>query len=467
MSAGELVARGTRVLIVGLGRSGRAAARYLLARGAQVTATDRATEDMLDREVRALAAAGVRLVLGTHDESDFQQADLIVASPGVPLDLPPLAAARARGVPVICEIDLVAHAVSPRVIAITGSNGKSTTTGLVAKMLEAGGREGVPCGNYGLPLVDAAQGDREPRWYALEISSFQLEITRRIRVSAAVLLNVQPDHLDRHGSFDAYRLAKESIAELRSPGAPLVLAIDDPIVAAFAERASAPVLTVSYRHAVPAGGYVENGALWLRLPGMPAERLAATDELPLPGRHNQINILAAATAARACGVPTAKIREATLAFRALPHRMQPVATVDGILCVDDSKATNVSSALEAIEALRPKSAGARLVVLLGGRDKAGDFRPLAASLAAQEGIAICFGEAGPVIADALAAEGLASIERVAGMSAAVERAFEIAKPGDVILLSPACASFDEFKNYGHRGDVFAERVRDRGARERS
>lgn len=466
MSPSGLVERGTRALVVGLGRSGRAAARFLLARGAKVTATDAQNEAALDREVSALAAAGVVLTLGRHDEADFEDAQLIVVSPGVPLTLPPLAAARARGVPVISEIDLVAEAVTGRVIAITGSNGKSTTTALAGKMLEAAGWEGVPCGNFGLPLVDAVKGDHDRRWYSLEISSFQLETTTRLSAAVVVLLNVQPDHLDRHGSFEAYRAAKESIAALRVAGAPIVLCIDDPIVAAFGARVSGPVLAVSATHPVEAGGFVENGALWLSSRPGEREHLATVNEVPIPGRHNRINVLAAAVAASAAGVPLAKIREAVLAFRALPHRLAPVATVGGVTCIDDSKATNVSSALEAIEAMRPTTPGARVIVLLGGRDKAGDFQPLAHALRAQDGIAITFGEAGPIIAEALAASGLDALHREARMSDAVDRAFSLAKPGDVVLLAPACASFDEFRNYAHRGDVFAELVRARGGEKR-
>ncbi len=451
--------RGEPVLVVGLGRSGLAAARRLVAAGARVTATDAQPLEKLPNEARALAGAGATLRCGGHAVADFTGARLIVLSPGVPLDLPELRAAREKQVPVCSEIDLVAHLVEDRVIGITGSNGKSTTTALAAAMLGAAGHDDVPCGNFGLPLCDAVQGDRPDRWYAVELSSFQLDITGRLTASAAVLLNVQADHLDRHGDFHAYRAAKEKIAGLRRPGAPLVLAVDDPLVADFARRVGGPVLAVSADREVAAGGFVRAGQLTLRLGGH-EETLADEAQLAIPGRHNRINALAAAVACRAVGVPLDAVRKALLAFRALAHRIQEVAQVEGVRYVDDSKATNVGSVLEAIRALRERTPeGRRLLVLLGGRDKGSDFRPLAPSLAAGGAVAITFGEAGPLIAAALAAEGVPPLAQVARLEDAVAAAHAAAVPGEAVLLSPACASFDAFQSYAHRGDVFAATAR--------
>ncbi|MBP7146016.1 MAG: UDP-N-acetylmuramoyl-L-alanine--D-glutamate ligase [Acidobacteria bacterium] len=450
------------VLVVGLGRSGCAAARHLLARGERVTGTDMQPVERLGREAAALAEANVRLVCGAHDENDFVGADLLVVSPGVPLDIPPIAAARARGVPVISEIDLVAGAVGERLIAITGSNGKTTTTALVAAMLSAAGREGVPCGNYGTPLVDAVQGDHPDRWYALEISSFQLETTSSLRAAGAVLLNVQADHLDRHGSYLGYREAKWRIAALRAGDAPLVLNADDPDVAPLGAQALPPVLEVSVERAVAAGGFQQGDELRLRT-GHGEELLARSGELQLPGRHNRVNVLAAAVACRALDLPLDALHSAATSFRPLPHRLQEVALVGGVRYVDDSKGTNVGSVLVALEAIRENlgplpPAGPRIHVLLGGRDKSSDFRPLAHALARAGSTPLAFGEAGPRIALALEGEGVA-VERCGSLEDAVQRAAELARPGDVVLLSPACASFDAFSGYAARGDAFAAAAR--------
>jgi len=449
-------------LVVGLGRSGRAAARFLLARGDRVTGTDALPVGKLDREAAALGAAGVRLACGGHDARDFATADLVVLSPGVPVTLPELEAARARGVPIVSELDLVADRVGPRAVLITGSNGKTTTTALVAEMLKAAGKDAVACGNYGLPLVDAVQGDAGGRWYAIEISSFQLETTFALRAAAAILLNVQPDHIDRHGSFEAYRAAKYRVADDRAKGAPLVLAADDPELAPLAGAARPPVLQVSALRRVIPGGFVERDELRLAVGGR-EETLAGTAELQLPGRHNRVNVLAAAVALRAAGFPLEPLRRAALAFTPLPHRLQEVALVRGVRFVDDSKGTNVGAVLEALVAMRESLApGARIFALLGGRDKDSDFRPLVAALAEHGGIPVTFGEAGPRIADALEAGGAAPI-RSGALEDAVAHAASLAVPGDLVLLSPACASFDAFTGYAARGDAFAAAARAQAA----
>lgn len=446
--------RGTRVLVVGLGRSGLAAARHLLAHGAQVVANDRRSKSELGPEAELLGTIGVKIVDGGHAPDVFEAAELIVLSPGVPLDLPPLTAAIARGVPVCSEIDLVASTIGARSIAITGSNGKSTTTALVAAILQAAGLDGVACGNFGLPLCEAAQGDHQQRWYAIELSSFQLDITFQLRAAATILLNIQADHLDRHGDYPGYRAAKYRIATLRAAGGPLVLAIDDPEVAALAPQARPPVLSVSVERSVPHGGMRQRDALVLHL-AQSDESLIALGDLPIPGRHNQINILAAAVACRAVGIALDAIRRGVQGFRALPHRLQEIAQVDGVRFVDDSKATNVGSAIEAIRAL----AGAHLFVLLGGRDKAADFRPLAAALRDAHADAITFGEAGPQIAAVLAAAGVTALQRCSTLEDAVRAASAAARPGDVVLLSPACASFDAYSGYAARGDHFVNLTR--------
>ncbi len=449
---------GREVLVVGLGRSGLAASRHLLSAGARVTATDLRELEQLGREAGALRDAGARLVLGSHPEDVFAATDAIVVSPGVPPTLPPLERARERGTPILSEIDLAADAVGGRVVAITGSNGKSTVTSLVAAMLSASGRETVACGNFGAPLVEATRDDRPDRLYAVEMSSFQLETTHRLRAACAILLNVQPDHLDRHGNFGAYRAAKWRIAELRRPGAPLVLAADDPEVSPLAERAAGPVVAVRLARESDAGAFVRGDDLVLRT-AAGLERLASVREIPLLGRHNWINVLCAAVAARALGADLAGIRDGLAGFPPLPHRLQEVARVSGIRFIDDSKATNVAASRAAIHALaEPDRADrGRLIVLLGGRDKDSDFAPLAAALRDAGARALTFGEAGAAIGRALAAAGgrdLVAAE-LAGLEEATRAAFEMAASGDAILLSPACASFDAYDGFAARGDAFA------------
>ncbi|RMF70909.1 MAG: UDP-N-acetylmuramoyl-L-alanine--D-glutamate ligase [Acidobacteria bacterium] len=449
--------RDTTALIVGLGRSGRAAARFLLAEGCTVLATDRQPVERLDREVRALQAAGVTLLCGPDAPVPVERAQLVVASPGVPADSPPLVAARARGIPVVSEIDLVADRIRGRAIAITGSNGKSTTTALVAAMLAADGRDAVACGNYGVPLVDAVRDDAGARWYAVELSSFQLETVGDLGAAAAVLLNVQPDHLDRHGSLERYLELKCRVAALRAPGAPLVWGAGDPLLDRAVAALAEPRWAVSADAPRAPGAGVRDGMLVLAAGGDDLP-LLPLDELPLPGRHNVVNALAAALASRAAGVRPDALREALRAFRPLPHRMCPVAQVGGVTFVDDSKATNVASTLAAIDAFAG-TAGERLVVLLGGRDKGADFAPLAAAIAGRGARAVAFGEAGPLVARALEQAGAPPLALVPTMIEAIEEARRVARRGDVVLLSPACASFDEFTGYEERGRRFAEHVR--------
>ncbi len=447
---------GRRFLVVGLGRSGTAAARYLLARGARVAATDRRPAGDLGPGVRALGEAGVTLHLGGHPAAPFREAEAIVLSPGVDPSKDRVAAARARGIPVLSEIDLVAEGPGARILAVTGTNGKSTTTALLAAMLGEAGFDAIPCGNYGTPLVEAVEGDHPGRRYALEVSSFQLETTRLLRAGAAVLLGIRPDHLDRHGSLAAYRAAKERVLDLRSPGAPAICCVDDPLVAEACRGARPPVLEVTLEGRPRAGGFLDRGRLVLRVPGRQEEAFLGDDEVPLPGRHNRWNVLAAALAAAAAGADGTAIGRAVRRFRSLPHRLEEVAQVRGVLFVDDSKATNVDAALRAIEAFP----GRRLHVLLGGRDKDGDFRPLAPALAAAGARAITWGEAGPRIADVLEGEGFGEVDRCGDIAEATRQAFSRAAPGDVVLLAPACASFDAFRSYAHRGEAFAALARE-------
>jgi UDP-N-acetylmuramoylalanine--D-glutamate ligase len=452
--------RGRRVLVVGLGRSGIAAARHLIAAGARVEATDLRELERLGRDVAALRDAGVELHLGSHPEKTLLDAETIVLSPGVPAGTPGIEAARRAGVEVISEVDLAAPRVGERAVAITGSNGKSTVTALVSAMLAEAGFDALPCGNFGTPLIEAASGDHPGRRYSIELSSFQLETTSRLQATAAILLNVQADHLDRHGDFETYRAMKWRISELRAPLAPLVLNLDDPHSAALAASAPAPVLGVSLREEVDAAGTARDGWLALRTGGREL-RLIEASRLMLPGRHNVLNALAAAVAVSTLGLDAEPIRAALSKFRPLPHRLQEVARVEGVSFIDDSKATNVASAVEAIFAVAPRAE--RLLVLLGGRDKDSDFAPLVDALEAARARAVTFGEAGSKIAATIREEmddaGLLAGE-CGSLEEATRRAWSLARPRGAVLLSPACASFDAFDGYAARGEFFAAIAQD-------
>lgn len=449
---------GLDVLVVGLGRSGVSAAHWLVDAGARVVANDRAPVETISAEAAALAGRGVVLRCGEHRADEFERAELIVVSPGVPLDLEPLGTARERGVPLVAEVDLPAATIGPRAVGVTGSNGKSTTTALVAAMLAEAGRGGIACGNFGEPLTSAAREHEPGRWYAIELSSFQLETAHALELAAAVVLNVQPDHLDRHGSFDNYCAAKARIADLRIDDGALVAVVDDPAAERIASSADGVVLEISAEREVARGGWLRDGALFMRLLER-EERLVAVDEMKLVGRHNVLNALAAAVACAEAGVDTPAIRRALRRVEALPHRLQRVGEPGGVLLVDDSKATNVASAQRAIEALAEIRSG-RVVVLLGGRDKASDFTPLARTLGACRATAITFGEAGPLVARALRDAGRPAGAEVADLRDAIEAARRLAQPGDAVLLSPACASFDAFSGYAERGERFAAWARE-------
>jgi len=420
-----------------------------------VTATDLHPAEALGDVPALLEKEGVHLVLGGHRDEDFAAADLVVVSPGVPLSLPALQRAREHNVPIVTEIDLAPSELGARTVAVTGSNGKSTTTALVAAMLGADtGREAVPAGNFGTPLIEAARDDHENRWYALELSSFQLESLQVLRAAAAVLLNVRPDHLDRHGSFDDYRAAKAKIALHRARGAVLVYDADDEVASAIAAEADAPTWPVSVTRELRRGAYVSGEHLVLDTGDGPQTLMPAA-EVPLPGRHNLANVLAAAAACRSCGVSADAIGRAVAGFEGLPHRLQQVASRAGVRFVDDSKATNVDSAIAAIRSFP----GGHLYVLLGGRDKAGRFEPLAHALETRGATAITFGEAGSRIAEVLAPGLTGALVRCSTMADAIDRAAEMAAAGDTVLLAPACASFDAFANYGARGEAFALHAR--------
>ncbi|RDI74995.1 murD: UDP-N-acetylmuramoylalanine--D-glutamate ligase [Gaiella occulta] len=404
-----------RVVVVGLARSGRAAAAALRAHGSDVVAYDAdAAVDVvgIDAEIR----------LGDWDDALLDDSGLVVKSPGVPEESPPVAAARARGIPVASEIELGARLLANPIIGITGTNGKTTTTALLGAIFAAAGAPAEVAGNIGRPLTSLVGAVDEDAWIVCELSSFQLEDVDTLRPRIAVLLNLEPDHIDRHGSFEAYRAAKLRIFENQGPGDVAVV-----------PRGFAP------------------------LPGRAARvEFCADDPLPaeprIPGAHNRENAAAAVAAARAAGIGEGAIAAALRAFPGVEHRIEEVAVVDGVRYVNDSKATNVAAALRALASFP----GARLHVVLGGLGKRESYAPLAAALGPEDR-AYLIGDAAGDIAAALEAASVRFTHEGA-LEAAIAAARRAAAPGDVVLLSPACASFDQFTSFEQRGEEFRRLV---------
>jgi UDP-N-acetylmuramoylalanine--D-glutamate ligase len=443
---------GRSVAVVGLARSGVAACRLLRRLGARVTGTDLRAAAAVGPEVRALAEDGVALVLGGHPPSAFEAAELVVVSPGVTAEHPVLAGCRARGVPVLGEIELAYRTMTAEFVAITGTNGKTTTTALTGALLAESGRPVLVGGNIGRPLAAEALTFPDHGWVVAEVSSFQLETVDAFRPRVAAVLNVTPDHLDRHGSLAAYAAAKARIFHAQGPGDWGVLNLDDPGAAALAPDVSARLLWFSRRGPVSRGAWVRDGWVMLRL-AAEDQPVCPVTEVTLRGAHNLENVLAATACAGALGVPPARLRAAIRAFKAVPHRLQWVRDRGGVAFYNDSKGTNVDATLKALEAFTEP-----IVLIAGGRDKGQRFDALAAAARGRVKGAVLIGEGRATIGPAL--RPVTHVEEAESMGEAVRRAAELAAPGDVVLLSPACASFDLFRDYEHRGDVFTQEVRD-------
>lgn len=438
---------GKKVTVAGAARSGLAAAELLVSVGAKVTVSD--SRAHLEDAAR-LEALGVRLELGGHTTSTFAGADLVVLSPGVPPEQEVLAAARARGVPIIGELELAFRFLRGRVIAITGTKGKSTTTTLTGRMLGAAGFQVRVGGNIGAPLSAQVAESTPSTLHVVEASSFQLEQIDTFHPWIAVLLNLSPDHLDRHRDVATYHAAKARIFERQEPDDFAVVNADDPVVLEMAKRGRAVVRLFGRRTALAQGTTVESG--WVvSKDGGRSERLLPLSAVHLLGPHLIDDVLAAATVSWLAGASPAAMTSAVEGFRGLEHAMEVVADVQGVRFVNDSKATNVEAALRSIE-----SFDADLVPIMGGRFKGGDFGRLRQPLIARAKAVIAIGEASRLIEDALG--DVLPIHRASSFEDAVATAFELARPTGVVLLAPACASFDMFEDYAARGRRFKEEV---------
>jgi UDP-N-acetylmuramoylalanine--D-glutamate ligase len=444
---------GDVVVVIGLARSGIAVAEFLARRGATVVATDAKGEGDLAGVARRLREMGVRLELGAHRAETLTGASMVVVSPGVPWDLPELGAARAAGVPVIAEVELAFRHLAGRVAAVTGTKGKSTTTAALGTMLREAGFDARVGGNIGAPLVGLVEGSTPGTTFAVEVSSFQLEGTVRFHPQVAVWLNLSPDHLDRHPSLGAYVAAKARLFANQEPEDWAVVNADDPTVLEQARRArSRKIPFRATGEPVPSGdgAFFEGGLARFRLDGR-LETLFRRDEVVLPGAHLAGDLLAAAAAARLLGAPAEAIARGVRAFRGAPHVLEHVATLDGVAYYDDSKATNVEAARRSLEAFAQP-----VLVVLGGRYKGGDFGELAPQLRGHGRRVLAIGEARERVRAAL--EGVVPVDPCASLREAVERAHAAARAGDVVLLAPACSSFDMFADYEDRGRAFRAEV---------
>jgi UDP-N-acetylmuramoylalanine--D-glutamate ligase len=452
--------KGKKVLVVGLGKSGLSAALFLRSLGAQVTVSDMRSAAALAKEIPALLEHGIMVESGGHGLLTFRRQDLIVVSPGVPLDTPELVQVKAFGLPVIGELELAAQYLKGSILAITGSNGKTTTTALTGEILTAAGIATQVGGNIGVPVVDLIGKSSDEGWSVLEVSSFQLESTQFFHPKIAVILNITPDHLDRHGTFEKYALAKEMIFAAQTVADALVLNADNDRAAAAGARSSAKVYWFSRMHPVSRGCWVEDGAepntphlVYRHSLDSSIETILPLAEVALKGAHNLENVLAAVCAARIAGASADAIRRAVAGFRAVEHRLEYVATDNGVEYYNDSKATNVDAAAKALAAFP-----ACVHLIMGGKDKNSNYADLADLLRSRVKAVYTIGSAAAKIESQI--RGVVPIVFCETLDRAVAAARKSAHPGDVILLSPACSSFDQFESYEDRGRVFKKLVLD-------
>jgi UDP-N-acetylmuramoylalanine--D-glutamate ligase len=436
------------VVVVGAARSGVAAAELLARRGAHVTLSE--ARDGFDG-AETLRAGGIHLELGGHRRDTLAAADLVVVSPGVSVAQPAFEAARERGVEIIGELELASRWLLGRVIAITGTKGKSTTTTLLGRMLAAAGRKVLVGGNIGVPLSAQVEASTAETLHVVEASSFQLETTTTFRPWVAVWLNVADDHLDRHPSIESYVSAKARIFANQTADDWAVVNADDPEVVARFDDVIAHRAPFALSGRIPTGFVVDDE--WIvRRSAAGAERLVPIAAVELTGRHMLNNVLAATAAASVAGVTPQAMTEGLRGFRGLAHVMEPAGEIRGVQFVNDSKATNVEAARRSIE-----SFPGGVAVIIGGRFKGGDLRHLREPLLASGRAVVAIGEAAPLVRDAL--NGVVPVVEAASMLDAVARGYEAAAPDGVVLLAPACASFDWFRDYAERGDSFKEEVR--------
>ncbi len=446
---------GKKVLVIGAARSGVAAARFLAARGAVVALNDRKAIEEWSEEARGLKAEGVGLLAGDVPMWLMDQIELVVTSPGVPPKNIPVRYMERAGAEVIGEVELAARHLRGRIVAITGTNGKTTTTALVAELLRGAGLPTQVGGNIGTPLVSLVDASREDGWTVAEVSSYQLETIVDFHPTVAVVLNLMPDHMDRYETLTDYGAAKHRIFRNQTAEDVAILNADDPVVASWARGLRAHVALFSVERELEEGLFLRGGRELVSRTRDGGERVLLTrDEMQLRGLHNVQNVLAALACGLACGASPVSMRETVRGFRPVEHRLERVCEVAGVEFYNDSKATNVDAALKALEAFA-EHAG-RIVLILGGRGKNAPYAPLAPLVERKARALVVLGEDAERIESEL--KDYATVIRARDMTEAVRRAAEAARAGDVVLLAPACASWDMFDSFEHRGRVFKEAV---------
>ncbi|MCR4441112.1 MAG: UDP-N-acetylmuramoyl-L-alanine--D-glutamate ligase [Peptococcaceae bacterium] len=451
---------GKRILMIGAARSGIAAARFLNEMGARVVLNDKKNREELEKEaLDSLEKKGIELVFGLHPDIEKIPVDLIIMSPGVPLTIPTVRSALEKGIPVWSEMELAARFNKAPIVAVTGTNGKTTTTALIGRIFTDAGRNVFIGGNIGMPFISKAAELKEGDVVVLEASSFQLETTQTFKPKVALALNLTPDHLDRHGSFAGYIEAKARIFANQDKDDWLILNWDDEETKKFGDRAASKVIFFSRKNILEQGFCVENGYLTARMGGR-STPIIRTEEIYIKGGHNLENALAAAAAGWVMGVGPDSLKESLATFPGVPHRLEHVLVHKGIEYVNDSKGTNPDAAIKALDAFdRP------IVLIAGGKNKGVEFTEFAKKVKEKVKALVLLGQAAGEIESAVKKIGYTSYYHARTYPEAVEKASSLAKTGDIVLLSPACTSWDMFNNFEERGELFKELVRELAARE--
>lgn len=440
--------KGKKVLVVGLGKTGEAVCQFLLSRGAHVRVSEKKREEELNKKISIWIEKGVMVETGKHKQQSFLEADLIIPSPGVP-PIPQLKSAEDRGAKIISEIELAYHFLKGTIVGITGSNGKSTTASLTHKILLEGGVPSYLSGNIGTPLINFVEQSKEDDVYVTEISSFQLQYIEHFKASISVFLNVSPDHLDWHPSFSDYYSAKKKLIRHQTQNDKTILNQDDPLVWDLHTEAKACIYAFSRKKKVRPGCFLQGD--WIVFANGTEDKLMKTSEIALFGLHNQENVMAASLVGHLFSLPLTQIKKSIQSFQGLEHRLEKVTTIKGVAFYNDSKATNVDAALKSIQ-----SFDQQIILIAGGKDKGGDFEKLKMPVEERVKKIILLGEAKEKLKKVL--RNTVSMEEASSMEEAVSRGFLEASPGDVVLLAPACTSFDMFQNFEERGRIFKQAV---------
>ena len=447
-----MIIKGSRVLVVGAGKTGAACADFLNQMGAQVTLTDIKKDFQIKDVVDKFKDTSVVIKAGGYPDVDSRSTDLVIVSPGVPLDVPPIKQAFEKGIPVWSELELAFRMFNAPVVAVTGTNGKTTTTALIGAMFKDAGRSVVVAGNIGVPLIEKVSEITPNHVVVVEVSSFQLECIKTFKPRVGIVLNLTPDHLDRHGTFENYARAKEKIFLNQSDEDFSILNYDDKKVQKMAQSTKGQVIFFSIRHTLEQGAYLFKNAVHLALGGSVISVLNRED-IYIKGEHNVQNALAAVLAGAVMGLEIESMRTTLKTFRGVPHRLEFVDEIGGVKYVNDSKGTNPDASIKALMAFDEP-----IVLIAGGKNKGSDFSEFADVVKKKVRTVVLLGEAADEIFNALKEKGFEEIYRESSFERAVYRASEAAQPGEVVLLSPACASWDMFNNYEERGNLFKKLV---------